>query len=200
MRQVIINFFREIVTKEMIEGKRLLEVGSLDVNGSVKPTACSLHPSEYIGIDLVEGPGVDLILPAEKIIEHFGINSFDMIISTETLEHVIDWRLVINNIKRAIKEEGYVFISTPVAQGKHLFPTDCWRFNKEDWKEIWADFEILILEQEQKGDSLFLLARKPKDWTEKDLSDIEILSVVTVPWKKRKDIPKGEELEYRKSK
>jgi 2-polyprenyl-3-methyl-5-hydroxy-6-metoxy-1,4-benzoquinol methylase len=52
---------------------------------------------KYISVDVEPGKYVDIILLAEKIVEYFGVESFDVVISTETLEHVFNWRLVINN-------------------------------------------------------------------------------------------------------
>ncbi|MDH7478371.1 MAG: class I SAM-dependent methyltransferase [Candidatus Bathyarchaeota archaeon] len=86
----IIEWFIEEVANntEQFKGKRILEVGSKCVNGSVRPLVekfCS--PKEYIGIDIEKGMYVDVILPAERLVEHFGESSFDVVISTELLEH-----------------------------------------------------------------------------------------------------------------
>ncbi|MGC9069640.1 MAG: class I SAM-dependent methyltransferase, partial [Thermoprotei archaeon] len=66
-------------------------------------------PKEYIGVDIEPGKFVDVVLPAERLVEHFGPESFDVVISTETLEHVQDWRLVINNMKKVLKRGGYIY-------------------------------------------------------------------------------------------
>ncbi|MBF0282149.1 MAG: hypothetical protein HQM07_06250 [Zetaproteobacteria bacterium] len=39
-------------------GANILEVGSYDHNGTVRPAFTSFQPNEYIGIDICEGPGV----------------------------------------------------------------------------------------------------------------------------------------------
>jgi len=41
-------------------------------------------------------------VPAENLIKRFGPESFDVVIATELLEHVIDWRRVINNMKTVL--------------------------------------------------------------------------------------------------
>jgi len=43
-----------------------------------------MHPS---GIDFIEGPGVDLVLDAHQLTSAFERNSFDIVVSTEMLEH-----------------------------------------------------------------------------------------------------------------
>jgi hypothetical protein len=73
------------------DGKRVLEVGSKFVNGSVRPLIerfCS--PRDYVGVDIEPGKYVDVVLPAEKLVNCFGPESFDVVISTELLEHVYD--------------------------------------------------------------------------------------------------------------
>jgi len=50
------------------------------------------------------------MLPAEKLVEYVGPESFDIVISTELLEHVQNWRLVINNMKSVLKHGEYIRI------------------------------------------------------------------------------------------
>lgn len=66
------------------------------------------RPEIRVGIDVEPGKFVDILLPAEKLVECFGEESFDVVISTEVLEHVSDWRNVINNMKRVLKCGGYI--------------------------------------------------------------------------------------------
>jgi len=92
------------LSKEEIQGKRVIEVGSLDVNGSLSPLLKSYNPKEYIGIDIVKGPNVDKICKVEDLVEEFGEDTFDVVISTELLEHVKDWKRAVSNIKRVCKQ------------------------------------------------------------------------------------------------
>lgn len=36
-----------------------------------------------------------MVCPVERITEYFGESSFEVVIATELLEHVVDWRLAI---------------------------------------------------------------------------------------------------------
>ncbi|MEM0057157.1 MAG: class I SAM-dependent methyltransferase [Candidatus Geothermarchaeota archaeon] len=106
----VIEFFIENVRPEEFKDKRVLEVGSKYVNGSVRPLIERfMQPKEYIGIDIEPGRYVDVVLSVEKLVEYFGSKSFDVIISTETLEHVKDWRKVIINMKNVLKPRGYIY-------------------------------------------------------------------------------------------
>jgi SAM-dependent methyltransferase len=105
----VIEFFIEGVEKEEFEDKKVLEVGSKYINGSVRSLIerfCS--PKEYVGVDIEPGKFVDLVLAAERLVEYFGPESFDVVIATEMLEHVQDWRLVVSNLKGVVKRGGYI--------------------------------------------------------------------------------------------
>jgi len=109
----VLEFFIKNIKISEFKRKRVLEVGSRYVNGSVRPLIERFtHPKEYIGVDIEKGKFVDLILPAEKIVEYFGPESFDVVISTEVLEHVKDWRCVIDNIKNVVRKGGYIYYNS----------------------------------------------------------------------------------------
>lgn len=62
-------------------GVRILEVGSRDVNGSVRPL---FRGCDYVGLDCCPGPGVDVVGLAH---EYRPDKPFDTIITCEALEH-----------------------------------------------------------------------------------------------------------------
>ena len=95
-----------------VQGKDIIEVGSYDFNGSLRSIIELWNPRTYIGVDIVAGPGVDLICNAENLMEKFQNNSFDIVISTELLEHVKDFRKVISNLKNICKPDGLIIITT----------------------------------------------------------------------------------------
>ena len=110
MNVAMLDFFLRNVDCEEFNDRRVLEVGSQFVNGSVRSLIERFcKPKEYIGVDIEPGRYVDIVLPAEKIVEYFGVESFDVVISTELLEHVQNWRLVINNMKSVLKRGGYIY-------------------------------------------------------------------------------------------
>ena len=67
----------------------VLEVGSRNVNGSVRDILAPLV-SRYVGCDLEAGDGVDVVADATRLTDVFPPESFDVVISTEMLEHVPD--------------------------------------------------------------------------------------------------------------
>jgi len=161
-----------------IENKRIIEIGSYQVNGSIRPIFEKYHPSEYIGVDIESGPGVDIICEAEYLTDKFGTECFNVVICTEMLEHVRDWRTTIKNIKELCKQDGLIFISTrSFGFPYHAYPNDYWRYELNDMKEIFSDCEIIILESDLQEPGVFLKVRKPANFAENDLSEISLYSI-----------------------
>lgn len=163
---------------EEIKGKRVIEVGSYETNGSLRSLVESYHPSEYIGVDIAEGPGVDVIGKAEDILDRFGKESFDIVISTELLEHIRVWRDGIHNIKNICKAGGIILITTR-SYGclYHGHPYDFWRYELEDMKHIFSDCQIEKLEKDP-AKGIFIKAKKTHDFMEKNLADYKLYSIL----------------------
>ena len=64
--------------------RRVLDIGSLDINGSLR-SVCPVHLA-YTGIDLSPGNGVDVVL-SDPYVYPFPDGHFDMIVSTSCFEH-----------------------------------------------------------------------------------------------------------------
>lgn len=176
-----LDFLKIHLTKAEAEGKFVIESGSRDVNGSYRPWIESLGAAKYIGTDIVEGPRVDQICNAENLVATFGKASFDILVSTEVIEHVEHWREVISNYKRIVKPGGLIFITTrSEGFGWHGYPHDYWRYEVADMQEIFKDFEILQLQSDPFEPGVFIKARKPKRFVEKDLSEIALYSINTL--------------------
>lgn len=88
------------------DSARVLEVGSLDINGSVREL---FSGCEYTGVDLQLGPGVDLARQGQLV--DFPTGHFDTTISAECLEHNPFWRETVANMLRMTRPGGLVLIS-----------------------------------------------------------------------------------------
>jgi SAM-dependent methyltransferase len=173
-----LKFGQDNLSEEEIKGKRVLEVGAYNVNGTLRGYCLSLDPKEYIGVDLSEGNCVDRVVNAEALVQEFGKNSFDVVISTEMLEHVVEWKPVITNMKQVVKPGGVIVITTR-SQGFpfHEYPVDAWRFEVQDMKEIFSDFTIETVIPDPFEPGVFIKATKPKKWVEKDLGPVKLYSI-----------------------
>lgn len=174
-----LTFIAENISYQEVNAKRVLEVGSQDVNGSVRCIFNLLNPREYIGVDIEKGKGVDVVCPSEKLVEMFGENSFDIVVSTEMLEHVLTWKTAVSNLKRVAKPNGHLFVTTrSYGFGYHAYPYDFWRYEFEDFQEIFDDTQIIKLEKDFKAPGVFLKAVKPENFIERDLSYMSLYATV----------------------
>jgi SAM-dependent methyltransferase len=167
------------LSKQNIAGKTVLEVGSYDVNGSLRKLIESWQPAEYTGVDIQEGPSVDRVCDAEKLLDIFPEESFDVVFSTELLEHVLNPKIVISNIKRLCKRNGIILLTTrSYGFGFHPFPYDFWRFERADMEVIFSDCEITDLEEDFDFPGVFVKVEKPNDFVETDLSGLKLYNIV----------------------
>lgn len=179
MHGSVYGFLETHASTTDIAGKRLLEVGALDVNGSPRRVLEPLGPAEYVGVDIRRGPKVDQICGAAELVVTFGSESFDVVVSTEMLEHAEDWRGAISNMKRVLVPGGLLLITTrSPGFPQHDHPGDYWRFTKEDAFEIFSDMKELVVIEDPLAPGIFVKARKPATFTETNLSTKNVSGVV----------------------
>jgi len=122
-RAACVDFVKQWIRPEEVRARDIIEVGSRDVNGSVRPHIESLSPRGYVGVDIVEGPRVDRLCDVQDLVSVFGAESFDVVVATELLEHVEDWRGDIGNLKTVMRPGGSIFVTTrSVGFPKHDWP------------------------------------------------------------------------------
>ncbi|WP_435987275.1 class I SAM-dependent methyltransferase [Terrabacter sp. LjRoot27] len=90
-----------------ISESRVLEIGSYDVNGSVR--GLFRNAREYVGVDLVHGPGVDLVGFIHEL--DLGEGSFDIVVSGECFEHDPHWRETFKSMVAHARPGGFVAIT-----------------------------------------------------------------------------------------
>jgi SAM-dependent methyltransferase len=177
--EACLDFEKRSIRRQEVTGKSVLEVGSLDVNGSFRFLMEQFHPRNYVGVDICSGPGVDEVCPAERLVERFGAESFDIVVSTELLEHVADWRKAVSNLKAILKPGGTLLITTRSRGTEyHGWPYDFWRYELEDMRQIFSDFDIEVLEADPTAPGVFMKVRKRSPFMENDLSQIELLCIL----------------------
>jgi SAM-dependent methyltransferase len=174
-----------------LSGFRVLDVGARNVNGSLRG---EIEPRcrEYIGTDILPGPGVDRICPAAELPEAFGPGQFDLVICTEVMEHILDWRRAVAGIKTVLRDGGTLLFTVPSRGfGYHEYPFDFWRFEVEDLREIFSDFDLLTIRKNTEYPGVFLLARKPAGRPAADLGRINLYSILR---QRRCDLDEGSKM------
>lgn len=174
-----LDFGRIHLKKADVAGKRVLEVGAVDINGSLRPDVEALGPAEYLGVDISSGPNVDEICNVYDLVERYGQESFDVVISSEMIEHVRDWRKAISQIKRVLRPNGVVLLTTrSIGFPYHDYPFDYWRYEIDDMRTIFSDMTIEALEVDTDDPGVLVKARKPADFIEKDLEEHALFSII----------------------
>ena len=104
---------------------KILDIGSQDVNGSLRTVAPSV--CEYIGVDFEAANGVDVVLTDANVLP-FDNDSIDVVVSSSCFEHAeFFWSMFIE-IQRVLKPEGLFYLNAPSNGTYHRYPVDCWRF------------------------------------------------------------------------
>lgn len=173
------KYGQKVVKKEEIRSKKVLEVGSKNFNGSWRPFIEKLQPKQYIGVDIQPGDDVDFVCDGTQILEKFGPNSFDVIIATEVFEHLRDWKLVVTNIKKVLKPNGFLFITTrSKGYWYHAYPYDFWRYEVSDMKAIFSDMKIINCISDPDNPGVFVKVQKPSKFKQKNLDKYELYSII----------------------
>ena len=152
-----------------VTGRRVVEAGALNVNGSARGAIEALRPASYLATDMRDGPGVDLVVPAEALAARLGRGCADVMVSTEMLEHAADWGAAVRGMVSALAPGGLLLLT---ARGPgfplHGYPEDHWRFTAAQMRRILGASGLEVLRCEPDPDpaspGVFALARKPPGW------------------------------------
>ncbi len=104
---------------------KILEVGSLNVNGCLRDAA--LPNTHYVGLDLEEGPSVDFVLTpgADFPVER---DSFDLVMASSVFEHDARFWDTFLQMCSVARPGGHIYVNAPSNGTVHRYPMDCWRF------------------------------------------------------------------------
>jgi SAM-dependent methyltransferase len=139
MRELIRQFVR-IVADTLPVSNPVYEFGSLQVPG--QEGFADLRPffpgKKYIGADMRAGPGVDLILNLHRI--DLPAESAGTVLLFDTIEHVEFPRKAMEEIKRILRPDGMLIISSVMNFPIHEYPYDYWRFTPEAFRSLLQSF------------------------------------------------------------
>jgi SAM-dependent methyltransferase len=182
MHESVMRWFQAALDRSEVEGKDIAEVGAMDINGSVYDYISMFYPDTYLGVDIRPGRRVNMILDAADLPS---AGSFDLVISTECLDHCEDWKAAMTGMVTALKPDGILMLTTR-SEGfpYHPHPGDYWRFSIEDVTLIAgrSGLEVvdIVTDPQDQLPGVFLKARKPPGWkaSKINLKDVTVPEVV----------------------
>ncbi len=126
---------------------RVLDVGSYDVNGSLKP-CFEKSGWDYVGLDYKGTPQENVnyfIMPDGGF--PFENDSFDVIVSSSCLEHDLAFWNTFAEMIRVSRDGALIYLNVPSEGPYHPHPVDCWRFQKDAFKALSSAFpQVELLE------------------------------------------------------
>lgn len=135
-----------VVDAHDLADRTTVELGSMNVNGTVRDH----FTGSYLGVDMAEGPGVDLVSDAETM-EGVPQNQWDNVVSTEMLEHVARPWLVMRRMA-LLGRPGSHFILTARGYDErgawepHAYPFDYWRFSELSMRTLAEEGRLDVVE------------------------------------------------------
>jgi SAM-dependent methyltransferase len=116
----------------------------LDIGCGDKPYEEMLRPflRSHIGTDPCGGADIEMDAHDLK----FDAGRFDTVLATSVLEHCEDPAKVVLEIKKVLKEGGYLVLTVPYIMFIHLEPRDFYRFTRFGLAHLLKDFEIVRME------------------------------------------------------
>ena len=139
-------YLQNAINEGLVSGK-CLEIGSAVEWSSIIPLMKSQSIDIY-GLDMCNGKYVDFIINLEseyEIIKSTINETFDTIICFNTLEHVFNPVVVLENLANLLNKNGTLLISTPIMWPIHGYPSDFHRPLPNFYEEFARRYKFEIL-------------------------------------------------------
>lgn len=142
-------------------GRYVCDIGAKDINGSYRSVVEKFGFAKYIGVDISEGPNVDM-----KIMEwQDKLSSIcSVLISGQCLEHVKDPFKWMKLYSQLLLRDGIMIVIAPWQFQEHRFPIDCWRILPDGMRAVLQSVNLEVLEvgKDDKGVDCWGVGRKLK--------------------------------------
>jgi SAM-dependent methyltransferase len=146
------HFFEKVKTDGF---ERVLEIGS-----RVRSEVCRrglFEGKQYTGLDILEGPNVDVLGDAHLLSEKFPADSFDAIYSVSTFEHLaMPWKVALE-VNKVLRPGGMAYFVTHQALGMHELPWDFWRFSDTSWNSLFNSYTGFRVLDTFLGDLMYIV-------------------------------------------
>lgn len=153
----------------------LLEVGSRARSNIMRR---ELVPDgwSYVGLDILDGPNVDIVGDAHELPALFPDQRFDAVMGFSVIEHLMmPWKFV-TSLNRVLKIGALGVITSHQSWPLHDAPWDFWRFSDSSWLALFnqaTGFKIISAEM---GEPTYLVAQRCHPITDFGKSNIGYLA------------------------
>ena len=143
------------------------------VEGTIVDVGCGAQPfrgliperARYIGIDTADaesqfGYRVPDTIYFEGDRWPIDDGAADVVLSTETLEHVFDSRAFLREAKRILRPDGRLIMTVPFAARYHYIPNDYWRFTPASLERLLHETGFADVEVYARGNAVTVAAYK----------------------------------------
>jgi hypothetical protein len=127
--------------KYVKQGDKICDVGN---QGKFIP-AYKNH--RIVTIDIDESTAPDIVTDITRYDHAISDETFDGVMCTEVLEHVVDPFAAVRQLHRVVKLSGFILITTPLNTRIHGPIPDCWRFTEFGLRVLFRDFKIVHFEK-----------------------------------------------------
>jgi SAM-dependent methyltransferase len=147
------------------------EIGTVD--GTLVDVGCGAQPyrallpsgASYVGIDTAQaGELFGYHSPDTRYYdgEHWPLAeaSADVVLATETLEHVLDPAQFLREAERCLRPGGRLVLTVPFAARWHFIPADYWRFTPSGLKHLLTAAGFADVDVRARGNALTVAAYK----------------------------------------
>ncbi len=104
------------------------------------------HASEFLGIDIEDGPDVDIVADLHRLTDVTGSERFDVILSASTFEHLKYPTLAAHELMKSLRVGGLLFVQTHQSFPLHGYPNDYFRFSQDALASLFGTsmgFEVI---------------------------------------------------------
>ncbi|WP_397383920.1 class I SAM-dependent methyltransferase [Prosthecobacter sp.] len=155
-RYPILRFIRDEAIPLMKPGVKVLDAGSgrlpeQTLRAEILATGAELHT-----LDFCAGEGVDFVGDVSAM--PFGDECYDIVLSTQVLEHVKDPAGVCAEMARVLKPGGHLFLTTPQSSPIHNEPWNFFNFTHYGLELLFQNAGLSVVKKDPQGGHFALLA------------------------------------------
>jgi SAM-dependent methyltransferase len=155
-------------------------------SGKVLDAGCGEKPyrswfgatTEYVGLDVFPGKNVDVLVdPSDPW--PLPSDHFDVLLSSQVLEHVEHLDLTLGEMARVVKEGGSMLLTFPFIYNEHGAPNDFQRFTAFRAAKLMPGFEVVRVERQ--GGIGSTVVQLVLNWVDDSLNATKVGRILKAP-------------------